>query len=846
MVKAVAATESRASLVHFIATLGLTLIVGLAWLSVLSFNSADPPSTSVYVPEHSLSNLCGQFGAAFAFHAHYYLGIGTHAVLILLTLAVFAFGRRYPLRDVWLRYIGLVLLTASVSAIGSMLIPISPAYPMTGPGGVLGSAGLDLLLPRLGQAGTTLVLLVSAAIGLLTAADEVVWMLAGMAQRGSEVVGPGLRQSGAAIGTSVANVIEAVRPLPTAEKATAKTARARKQLDLPLEEKPARKRKQKSEPEDVEVVELDQPEADEDEYDYVYEDEDGNPVDQAEDEEEYEYEYEDEEEDDVLADAPAAIEADSALNGNGTNGHPAPTLDLHALFGKKPEPEAAYHRPPDDSGYEVPGAPLLDEAVLVDTSEIERVCREKAAILEQTLNEFGRDVKVVAIETGPVITVFELELAPGIKVAQIASLSNDMARALRAPAVRVVAPLPNKSTIGIEVPNTDKEKVRLKDIISSLGSRITKFQIPLFLGKDASGQPLVADMTKMPHLLIAGTTGSGKSVCVSSIVMSILLTRTPSEVQMILVDPKVVELTMFKDVPHLMCPIVTDMGKAESILEWASTKMDERYALLAEAGVKDIKSYNKLGEEGLRERFNPVDEDEWKRIPIQLPYMVIIIDELADMMMTSPKEVEFHLCRIAQKSRAVGIHLIVSTQRPSANVVTGLIKSNLPSRIAFRVASRLDSRIVLDQNGGEVLMGQGDMLFLPPGQSKLVRAQGTFIDDDELRRIVKHCAEQCSQSFHPELMRAPKANGEVGERDELFDDAVSVIVQSGRGSVSLLQRKLTIGYGRASRLIEQMYEAGLVGEYKGSQAREVLVSKDEWEALRNQRDREEAAETADY
>ena len=347
----------------------------------------------------------------------------------------------------------------------------------------------------------------------------------------------------------------------------------------------------------------------------------------------------------------------------------------------------------------------------------------------------------------------------------------------------------------------------------------------------------------MPHLLIAGTTGSGKSVCITSLIMSILMTRSPSETNLILVDPKVVELAMYKDVPHLMCPIVTEVSKAEAILDWASTKMDERYALLAEAGVKDIRSYNRLGYEGLRERLQPDSDDEMEQIPTRLPYIVIMIDELADLMMTSAKEVEFYLCRIAQKSRAVGIHLIVSTQRPQANVVTGLIKSNLPSRIAFRVSSRLDSRIVLDQNGGEVLMGQGDMLFLPPGQSKLVRAQGTFVDDDELRRVVKHCKEQHTQQFHPELVRLPSSDAGGGaDRDELFDEAVSVIIQTRRGSVSLLQRRFNIGYSRASRLVDQMYEAGIVGEYKGSQAREVNVTAEEWERIRSQRDSEEATE----
>jgi len=503
-------------------------------------------------------------------------------------------------------------------------------------------------------------------------------------------------------------------------------------------------------------------------------------------------------------------------------------------------------RHPAAESYKLPGLHLLDEPPPVDQESIEILCREKAYVLEQTLNEFRLEVQVVAIETGPVITVFELKLAPGIKVSQVASLANDMARALKAPAVRVVAPLPGKNTIGIEVPNIDKEKVRLREVMRLAGRRTEHHSIPLFLGKDASGQPLVYDLTEMPHLLIAGTTGSGKSVCVSSLIMSILMTRAPTEVSLILVDPKVVELAMYKEVPHLICPIVTEVARAEAILDWATTKMDERYALFSEAGVKDICGYNRLGAEGLRERFRPASDDELERIPSQLPYIVIIVDELADLMMSSAKDVEFYLCRLAQKSRAVGVHLIVSTQRPQANVVTGLIKSNLPCRIGFRVASRLDSRIVLDQNGGEVLMGQGDMLFLPPGSHKLVRAQGTFVSDEELRETVKHCRAQCDSNYLPELTRAPSAGGEdSGERDLLFDKAVDIILQTGRGSVSLLQRRLTIGYGRASRLIDQMYEAGIVGEYKGSQAREVIITKEEWDAARNQRDHEEAVEAAD-
>jgi len=334
--------------------------------------------------------------------------------------------------------------------------------------------------------------------------------------------------------------------------------------------------------------------------------------------------------------------------------------------------------------------------------------------------------------------------------------------------------------------------------------------------------------------LIAGTTGSGKSVCINTIIMSIMYTQRPDVVKMILVDPKVVEMAPFKDIPHLMCPVITETAKATSVLEWATSKMEERYAIMAEAGVRNIAGFNKLTREELIERFNPTTPEEEAKIPKKLPYIVIIIDELADLMMTSGKEVEQHIVRIAQKARAVGIHLILATQRPQATVVTGLIKANMPSKIAFRVGSRMDSRIVLDMNGAEVLLGQGDMLYLPNGASKPTRSQGTYIDDKEIRDSVKLVKELAEQQFEPDLVQIRAAgNGEPsGERDELFDDAVRVVLETKRGSVSLLQRRLTIGYGRASRLIEQMYEAGLVGEYKGSQAREPTITLEEWETMK--------------
>lgn len=487
--------------------------------------------------------------------------------------------------------------------------------------------------------------------------------------------------------------------------------------------------------------------------------------------------------------------------------------------------------PPTYDDYTLPPLDMLKDPEFSYAAVQGKVIQAKARALEQLLSEFNINAKVVEAETGPVITMFELELAAGVKVSQISALSNDMARALTAGAVRVVSPLPGKHTIGIEVPNNEKEKVRIKDLIQMAPSKTESMAIPLFLGKDSSGDPLVSDLAAMPHMLIAGTTGSGKSVCINSIIVSILLTRRPDEVKMIMVDPKMVEMTAFNTVPHLMCPIVTETQRAVQILEWATVKMDERYAVLAEARVKNIRGFNSLGSEEIIKRFDPSTPEEEAKLPKKLPYMVIIIDELADLMMTSPKEIEAYIVRLAQKSRAVGIHIVLATQRPQATVVTGLIKSNMPTRIGFRVAARMDSRIILDQNGAETLLGEGDMLFLKPGTSDLVRAQGTFLDDTEIKRIVKHLKEVAEPQFHPELTQLNRLDPGDMPKDELFDEAVRVVLDSKRGSVSLLQRRLNVGYARASRMIEMMASLGILGEYKGSQAREVAITADEYERM---------------
>ncbi len=526
-----------------------------------------------------------------------------------------------------------------------------------------------------------------------------------------------------------------------------------------------------------------------------------------------------------------------------------------ARSAKVAEPEVA--RPAESyqakeyEDYTLPGLELLAEPERGFGAIQEKVVKAKASTVEKLLSEFSINARVVAAETGPVITMFELELAAGIKVSQISNLANDIARALGAQAVRVVAPLPGKHTIGIEVPNSQKEKVRMKDLMQLAGGRSQHMRIPLFLGKDSAGEALLSDLAAMPHLLIAGTTGSGKSVCINSIISGILLTKRPDEVKLILLDPKMVEMTAFAAVPHLMCPIVTEIKRAEQILEWATVKMDERYALLAEAKVKNVTEYNNLGAEEIIARFEPGTAEEEAQIPKKLPHIVIVIDELADLMMTAAKEIEAYVVRLAQKSRAIGIHLVLATQRPQATVVTGLIKSNLPTRISFRVAARMDSRIILDQNGAETLLGQGDMLFLKPGTSDLVRAQGTFVDETEVRRIVKHLKQIAEPEFHPELTQMNKIDPSEMGKDELFEDSVRIVLETQRGSVSLLQRRLGIGYARASRIIEMMAGLGILGEHKGSQAREVMMTLSEYEVMRERMqeicedDYEEEAEQRD-
>jgi len=805
---------------------GGLLACAFMWIAVLTFHITDWPNQSVWPQNSPAANGCGRAGAWVSYQLLYHFGTGAYTLLLFATVgAVLQLTR--GITDLPLRVLGVGLLTTVTAS----MVALFDTEPMTGfvegHGGILGIAVATFLREYFSRMMASLILLFSLVVGAILAADDIVAGVKGLIDN--------IRTQGLAglMALKSAGIPRGLTPVMIGAGNTSGG----------IETKPRRRR-------------WTRPDEDEDDDDDQNPDREGG------------------------AGAPSEARAGVAGKPASATGEAAPTADADGATatepdentvpadiieeektlkpaerelivrmlgkgrseGKAPPPNAW---PKELGDYVLPPIELLGDPEGTYTESQEAIVREKAAILEKTLQDFRIDGNVVEIDTGPVITLFEIALAPGIKSSQIASLANDIARAMKAPAVRVVATLPGKNTIGIEVPNTNKEKVRLKELMMLGGTKPTKMALPMFLGKDASGAPLISDAATMPHMLIAGTTGSGKSVCLNTLVMSILMTQRPDHVKMILIDPKMVELNIFKDIPHLMCPIVTDMSRAEMILQWATTKMDERYELLAEAGVKDIGSFNRLGKDKIYERFQPSNEEEKMKIPTHLPYIVIVIDELADLMMTSGKEVEQHLARLAQKSRAVGIHLIVATQRPQANVVTGLIKSNLPCRCAFRVASRMDSRIVLDQNGAEVLMGQGDMLFLPPGSAKLVRAQGTYIEDDELRAVVKDLSEKAQPQFHHELTRLrPDGGSDTGERDPLFDEAVDIIVQTKRGSVSLLQRRLEVGYSRASRLIDQMAAAGIVGEYKGSQAREVLLTEKEWREIKNQRDRE--VETGNY
>jgi len=805
-------------------------------ISLLSYNPADPvgqlisPLDSLYQSDplvlpvaDGVSNSCGRLGAIAA--DMLYSGLGQGALYLVFSLLVLDIVLLRRKRVDWpgVRTAGWCI---SLAGITSLLMLIAPHYspgPVIGSGGALGALGATILTTYFATTGGIILAGSLVLGGVLLATDYLLLRLvAGFARISWFVVG-GLLQI--VLGRSLASRQPALEL-------------ARHDID--------------NETEIVSYTTHRELANEDDDFD------DDNLLD--------DYENLDDQEDELL---PVVVRgrsvddqdqlADDAWQREesaDSKQQRRPHFDVqHDPAPEQPERERIMDQLNEASkedqleDYELPSPELLQGADKLDLKKQAKEVRRHAAILEKTFSEFGFKVQVVEIETGPVIARYEIQLEAGLRLSRITGLADDLAIALRVPTVRIVAPIPGKNTVGIEVPNQQQQLVRLREVIDESASDIEKMQIPLFLGKDVSGAPLTVDLASMPHLLIAGRTGSGKSVCLHSLIASILMTKSPEEVRLLLIDPKMVELSCYGRLPHLMHPVVTDMKKAEAILAWAVEKMEQRYALLAQAGARHITSYNKLSEAEIIKRLGPESEEECREIPFRMPLIVIVADELADLMMTGGKEVERHIIRLAQKSRAVGIHLVLATQKPTVDVITGLIKSNLPARIAFQVSSRTDSRVVLDEMGAERLLGNGDMLFLWPGTSTLLRGQGTFLDEDEVSMLVEQVSSGDTQFIRElvDLKVAADGGGDVSQlrkRDDLYESAIEVVIREGRGSLSLLQRALGIGYGRAARLIDFMAEDGIVGQYNGSKSREVLMTMEEWDAIQAGQGSEQFANSA--
>jgi len=875
--KAVARTGSNSSSAGALPPASITVkvlwLVGAAiWLylaaSLVSFSGSDWPSHSVAVQTTPPANLGGRVGAAISYGIYESVGYGFWIPMLCAgyALGVVATGRRVPHPAV--RAIGALLAMCAFGGLHGLWFPslgvISGAEAGLVPGWMA-----DQLGDRFGGLGASLVLLVAMLIGLLVAVDEIMMAVPGALVRAAESLEPVWAYDYKGLWNRImpAKATPALAgAVADGESATATRTRGRRSgrnvidLDDGADEAARPLRKKSAE---------------------VIEDADAEIADEAETEETESEETESEESDaqdtesDDASDEADAEEAPRAAREKATPSPAEPEAasrtplsadELRERISKLPvrmstAPKTLARdedipREVDYTGYQFPTLDMLDHPEGNYSERMESFVREQASVLTETLRTYQIDGEVVGIESGPVVTLYSVELASGTRVARLETISKDIARALKAPNIRIIANMTGKTAVGIEVPNPQKEKVRLKELMS--GGQAGGMRLPMFLGKDSSGEPLVLDLAKMPHMLIAGTTGSGKSVCINTILMSWLYTKRPDELKLVLVDPKMVEMSMFADIPHLMAPVVTDMNQAAGILEWVVGKMEERYELFKSVGVRDIVGYNELGEEELYARLNPQTDLDRARIAKKIPYMVFVIDELADLIMTN-KEVETHIVRIAQKARAVGIHLVLATQRPQANVVTGLIKANMPCRIAFKVASGMDSRIVLDQKGAELLLGQGDMMVLTPSSSELRRSQGTLVTDSETRKVVRFLKDVATPSFERALLAVrssagggsdPTAGGELSadERDPLFDKAVEIMIETGRGSVSLLQRRLAIGYGRASRLVDQMALAGIVSDHKGSVAREVMITLEDWQRMKAMEDGEggDGSDEAEY
>lgn len=770
------------------------------WLGAIALAAAfytyDPSPEAGH-----LANVAGPLGFFFADTIVGGFGAGAFAISFYLILMGYLIASEQPIRNQAIRLVGVAVC---MLVAGTALSVLAPARAFPGGsvplGGVIGHSLAFKMAAVLGAPLTWLTLSVSFLAGIVLATDD---LLSGVL-RGA---GSGRARRGALL----ARIGSLFRKAPAAAASPSQRSSGSRRTG------PVKQPGASAEAEE----EARQGEADweDDGEEEEYEDEEEDFEEEEHDGEEEDIEEEEEEEEEEPAGRPVKIrQAAKPVDSDG--------IEVIRLARDEKLAER----------YELPALSLLAEPTYLKERESDAALQQKARALTEALTDFGVTAGVEEVERGPVITRFDLNLARGTKISKVTGLADDLAMALGVRRVRI-APVKGKSALGVEIPNKYRETVYLRELAVAQDVSKSKIAIPLFLGKDASGNPIVEDLATTPHLLIAGRTGAGKSVFVNSLILSILMTRYPEEVRLIMIDPKKVELEVYQDIPHLLTKVESNPKKATKILEWAVNQMEERYEILAATGVRHLTSYNRLGKRVRREKLLKLySEAEADRIPEQLPYIVIIVDELADLMMVAGKDVEQSIARLAQKARAVGIHVVLATQRPSTDVITGLIKSNLPARIAFQTRTGIDSRTILDRYGAEKLLDKGDMLYLSSTSDDPRRVQGPFVSDDEVERVVSDLKLRAAPLYTHHLEQVGSEQGDaqsIMNQDELFAQAVDIVFATGQASASFLQRRMKVGYARASRLIDLMGDAGIVSEHKGSKAREILMTPEQWEEIKS-------------
>lgn len=857
-------------------------IVGVALLLITAFIFGalvtDGFSTAEYETRPldgmlAIDNMLGVPGAAVAGGLALFVGDAAHVVYSLfLVWALMLMGHR-PVDRLITRLLGMVILTGAVAGILQIDVTTGSSNPMAG--GAFGAFVADtLLLPHFGVIGSNLIAFHMAIIGLLLATDFLLVHMVIFVERalvhlvrGNLALYDGFRAFydnylGGLRTFWAARVALGVRHDGDDEDRAPKQRLKRKTggVTTTTEERAALLRDNRDEdgaeddplarinvrPSGVATTRLKPAVTDELPFDM--------PVPNAETEDLPFDAIPEPEQDDALEDvasffaeeppSPPAQDARNVTEADLDLEAVAPIreLNIHTVDFSASTPRAKAPRPRRKNdvmdelpeGYEYPkrytkpSLDLLEESEITVIPNLTEQLRGTSRLLEQTLETFGIEARVTDVTRGPTITRFELEPAPGIKVSRFLALADDIALALKAHRIRVEAPIPGKGRVGIEAPNRDRDSVTLRELLESKAFQRAKGALPLALGKDITGTPQVADLATMPHLLVAGATGAGKTVCVKALLASLLFNYTPDELHLMLIDPKMVELSIFNDIPHLITPVVTDARKASTALSWLINEMEERYRLFADLRTRNIEVYNASVDNGEIELEGAEEgEDQAMHVVRKLPYIVCVVDELADLMMLARSEVEDSIARLAQLARAVGIHLIIATQRPSVDVLTGVIKANFPARLSFQVSSRVDSRCILDEIGAERLIGMGDLLYLPAGQSKPLRMQGAFVSDDEMNGLVSYLKGQAPPQYKDEIENFGKSKDklqEISEEDDpLFDEAVQVVLDTGQASISMVQRRLRVGYTRAARLVDMMELRGIVGPHTGSKAREILV-----------------------